>query len=152
MKRVVLVFSALALFCINIFTLDVAVDELKTNAKVNFINYTGPHRFMDSLFTIRGIGQKLANVNEDNQIFNYLMKYSIIRATDDSTSDKYSSDIFSIDKEARVDHIRNVQNIIGSYLEKKYGLQQGRCFNVSSICNILQCSLQGKYRLFCREI
>lgn len=105
----------------NTVALKVAVDEIKTDSIVNFINYVGTYGYQDTVFSIRAIGTNLSRFKNDNEPFSYLMKYSIIHSVDDSTNDKYDADIFSIEREARVDHIRNVRLIISSYLERRYG-------------------------------
>lgn len=102
------------------------VDEGEITPKDNnieFINYKGRYRYTESLFEIKNIGIKLADgVKDDNTIFNYHMKYSIVHAIDkDSSSDLFDAAIFYIDKDAKVDHIRNVRAIISAYLERKFG-------------------------------
>lgn len=105
----------------NMYSLKVAVDEIKTDTMIYFINYNGKYRYQDTAFSIRAIGAQLSKFEYDNEPFRYFMKYSIIHAVDDTTTDKYDADIFSIDREARIDHIRNVRLIISSFLEKRYG-------------------------------
>ncbi len=120
LKKILFVFI---IFCtlFSVLALKVAVDEIKTDSVINFINYQGRYRYQDSAWSIRSIGTKLSKFENDNEFFNYLMKYSIIHAVDDVSSDKYDADVFSIDKDARVDHVRNVRLIISSFLEKRYG-------------------------------
>ena len=119
--RLVFLINIFLLFSINLFSLEVDVDELKKGKKVKFINYKGRHRYVDSARSIRAIGWRLASFRKVNEVFRYHMKYSIIHAVDDATTDKFDADIISIDRDARVDHVRNVRLIISGYLEKRYG-------------------------------
>jgi hypothetical protein len=47
------------------------------------------------------------------------MKYHIVSLTSND-SEKYSCDIFFIDKDASVDHIKNVRRILSAYIEQAY--------------------------------
>jgi Borrelia P83/100 protein len=49
------------------------------------------------------------------------LKYSIIRAISAEEPQKFSADIFSIDKDAKVGHIDAVRAITTSYLKNRYG-------------------------------
>lgn len=104
----------------KIFSLDVDVDEIKNAYKIKFINYEGKHTKISTYWQIRKIGYYLAKQRSKDNIFKYYMKYSIIHAIDDTKSDKFDAEIFSIDKDANVDHIRNVRLILAGYLQKKY--------------------------------
>jgi hypothetical protein len=100
--------------------LEVAVDEIRTKP-VKFINYQGPYKKTDSLREIEEIGAKLSVLAKENERANFNLKYSIIRAISAKEPDKYSADIFSIDKDAKVGHIDAVRAITTSYLIHKYG-------------------------------
>ena len=62
------IFSLTAVLSIN--AIDVAVDELNTakNANIRFENFTGKHFKIESLFDIRSIGIRLANMQNKNNI------------------------------------------------------------------------------------
>lgn len=105
------------------WALEVDVDEILKSQRVNFTNYTGPQRGADTVREIRSIGSQLARGSRTtgfNEYFRYHMKYSILRALSDENEGKYSADIFFIDRDARVDHIRNVRRILSSYLVNMY--------------------------------
>ena len=105
------------------WALEVDVDEILKSRRVNFTNYAGPQRGADTVREIRSIGSHLARGSRAagfNEYFRYHMKYSILRALSDENEGKYSADIFFIDRDARVDHIRNVRRIISSYLVNMY--------------------------------
>lgn len=94
-------------------------EELEKNSKpVEFENYRGPHRQVDSRVEIIGIGSALARGKGDRG--SYQGKYTILHRID-KTSDKLSADIFILERGARVDHIRNIRRIISGYLEAEYG-------------------------------
>ena len=121
MKKYVFVIFMLFVFLLYSSALRVDEDEIKSaSAAINFINYSGPYRYQDTVLGIKGIGNRLSKFENDNEPFRYLMKYSIIHAVDDATNDRFDADIFSIDARARVDHVRNIRLIIGAYLEARY--------------------------------
>jgi hypothetical protein len=119
-KALAIIFFSLICLCI-LTGLKVDVDELKGAKKIDFVNYNGPHRTYDTARSIRLIGELLVNADKQGDAFRYHMKYSIIHAVDDTSNDKLNADIFSIDRDAEVDHIRNVRLIISGYLSYKYG-------------------------------
>lgn len=90
----------------------VAEEELKSaGPEIEFENYSGPYTRVDSAEEIKAIGFMLAETRR------FLAKYSILRALDPDELGKYDADIFSIEKEASVDHIDNVRRILAGYLE-----------------------------------
>ncbi|MBI4978703.1 MAG: hypothetical protein HZC28_14585 [Spirochaetes bacterium] len=110
------------------FSLEVAVDEIQNaaQAKIEFINYTGPNKKIDPAGGISAIGEQLANGSRAkfNETFRYFGKYSITRAVTAEEPGKLSADIFSIDADAQVDHIDNVRRIIAAYLSAMYGYEK----------------------------
>jgi hypothetical protein len=122
MKRNLTVCILIGILNLCLSALQVDVSEIKVDRNIQFVNYTGTHDYIETYFDVRGIGESLAaGLKQSNVPFNYFMKYTVIQAIDDSSSDKYNAVVFSIDKEARVDHINNVRLIISAFLEKKYG-------------------------------
>ncbi|MBU1076653.1 MAG: hypothetical protein KKH98_05130 [Spirochaetes bacterium] len=128
------IFMLLVFLAGNLVALEVDVDELRSAKKVKFYNYYGKHKKMDGPMSIKAIGRYLAeNVSEkgDNRQFRYHMKYSIIHAVSEEEKNKLSADIFSIDKDARVDHIRNVRRIIAGYLMNMYDYSEKNAYSLS---------------------
>ncbi len=123
MKKIFLSILTAVLLSHPASALQVDTDELKSARKIEFINYTGNVRHADSpreVFSIgKGLAASLAKRGSDTAAFS--MKYSIVRALSKEEPDKYSADIFSINKDARVGHIDNVRRIIAGYLEGMYG-------------------------------
>ncbi len=130
MKRIIkcfYVFFFLTGMIFNLYALEVDFDELKDVKKIKFENYTGEHFEPDTYDEIKDIGKTLAedvSKKGDKKKFEYYMKYSIIHAVTNDDSGKLSADIFSIDEEARVDHIKNVRRIIAGYLESMYAYSE----------------------------
>jgi len=122
MKKVLFITGMFFFALFSSYSLKVGVDEIKNAAKdIDFVNYTGKHDRNESVFVISLIGQRLSDgVKKDNEYFKFYLKYSIIHAVDDSSSDKFDAAIISLDKDSQVDHIRNLRVIISSYLQKKF--------------------------------
>ncbi|MFC1671244.1 P83/100 family protein [Spirochaetota bacterium] len=120
MKRMSLVFFIL-LISGSIFALEVDVDEIKKAKKVKFVNYKGRYKTRTSVREIKAIGRILARkTRRANKRYRYRMKYSIIHAVSKKQPKKLSGDIFIIDRNAKVGHIKNVRRIISGYLESRY--------------------------------
>jgi len=112
----------IVIFSTSLFATEVDIDEIKTK-KVNFINFTGKGSKSETISEIKSIGYRLSyrvKKGKADELFRFHMKYSVIRALDKENKDKFSADIIFIDKDARVDHIRNVRRIISAYLEGMY--------------------------------
>lgn len=119
-----LYFTLAALLCGVFFTaygLEVAVEELQNVTPVEFVNYTGAVEEADAASAIRNIGRNLAGLTaNENQQYAMGSRYSIIEATNSEEDGLYSAAILSIDPQARVNHIRNVRQIVAGFLEGKY--------------------------------
>ncbi|MDH4128511.1 MAG: hypothetical protein OEV44_07145 [Spirochaetota bacterium] len=123
MKKIFCFILIIFAFSSKIYSLEVDVDELKKLRKVKFINYKGPHGKIDSISDVRYIGSKLALGSKklgNNSIYKYYNKYSIIHAVSENEKDKFSADIFSIDKKAKVNHIKYIRHIMSGYLQNRY--------------------------------
>jgi len=122
MKRFTFFIIILTSLCINVHALEVDVDEVRSK-KVKFTNYRGKNKKIDPVQGIMSIGTQLgrgAKKVKPNRKFHYHMKYSIVRAISSEEPEKLSADIFSLDKYARVDHIKNVRRITTAYLVEMY--------------------------------
>lgn len=114
---------AIILFTTSIFAYEVDIDEIKSK-RINFTNYAGKGSKSESVSEIKSIGYRLSNRvknGKEDTVFRYYMKYSVVRALAGDGDKKFSADIIFLDKNARVDHIRNVRRIISAYLEGMYG-------------------------------
>jgi multidrug efflux pump subunit AcrA (membrane-fusion protein) len=102
--------------------LEVDVEELRKTSgrEITFINYDGPQDRIEAADEIKALGWLLARSLAGDRA-GFLLKYSIIRAVDPGLQGKFDADIFSIDRDARVDHIDNVRRILAGFLEGAYG-------------------------------
>ncbi|OHD53968.1 MAG: hypothetical protein A2Y33_12415 [Spirochaetes bacterium GWF1_51_8] len=124
-------FAILTLIFIPLmFPLEVSLSELKNVQSIKFENYPGSGGSPQSESTvaeIKGIGQLLAQgvtKQKNNTWYPYLMKYSIIHAYSKGETNKLAADIFSIDKDAKVDHVKNIKRILAGYLEGMYNYSE----------------------------
>ena len=110
--------------------LEVDVDEIRTK-RIEFINYRGHYKKADPIREIDKIGRDLAREARNRGRAGFHMKYSIIEAISKEEPDKFSADIFSIDKDARVGHIDAVRRITTAYLMERYGYSRKDASTVS---------------------
>lgn len=126
MKKHILTSVLSVLLITSLFGLEVNEDEIRRAGRetIEFINYTGPHRVIDSVAAIRGIGSNLGQVVgksvTDYSTAGNASRYYVIHAVD-STSGKLDADILVIGSQATVDHIVNLRRIISAYLSTTYG-------------------------------
>lgn len=113
----------IVMFSTSLFSIEVDIDEIKTK-KIDFTNYSGKRSKSESISEIKSIGYRLSyqvKNSKTDDLFRYHMKYSVLRALAKDDKEKFSADIIFIDRDAKVDHIRNVRRIISAYLEGMYG-------------------------------
>lgn len=100
-------------------------NEIRINSTVEFENYSGPHSRIDSVESINSIGSSLGNTisksTEESQNISNNGKYSVIHVIGAEDGNKLDADIFIIEADASVDHIRNLRRIIASYIASAYG-------------------------------
>ena len=139
---------------VNVFsigTLEVDVEELKENIKgeIVFINYEGKHEKIDTAEEIKAVGWLLAGaLEQDKTKGTFLFKYSIIRAVDPAEKGKLDADIFSIDRDAKVDHIDNVRRILSGYLEGTYGYSNEDARLLAEFATIYNAVFRGDMDFF----
>ena len=121
MKKALLSLAFLACACALVSAVGVDVKELQSAGKIEFVNYTGPVNIFQSDLNIRGIGRDLgrqaAKAGVEARVG---IKYSALHVVGTEEPDKFSADIISLDREAKVDHINNVRRIVSAYLETLY--------------------------------
>ncbi|MCU0845965.1 MAG: hypothetical protein MUC76_13690 [Spirochaetes bacterium] len=131
--------------------LEVDIDELKKAGRIEFINYTGPKRNQDSVAAVKSIGSGLAvdaQKRGDNARVSYYMKYSLIRAISKEEPEKFSADIFSINKDARVTHIRYIRRILSGYFEKMYGYSEKNAYTLAVFTTYYNAVYRGDVAYF----
>lgn len=122
MKKLVVLFIMIC--TVSLYSLNVDTEEISGNyPSIEFENYSGPYQKRETVFQIMAIGSRLANEieKEDVDSFRYHMKYSIYRGDGEEGDTAMKADVFSIDEDALVDHVRNIRLIIASYLRRMYG-------------------------------
>jgi hypothetical protein len=123
-KKIICISFVLALGATAAFgQLDVNREELKKGKDVDFVNYTGPYDVVKTFEEIRQAGVIMGtDYQKASRRTSYLNRYSVIHVYDpDDKSGKFDADIFVIEPEGRIDHIRNVRTIIAGYLQTAYG-------------------------------
>jgi len=123
MRTMIISAAIIAAISASAFGLEVDVDEISSTKRIQFINYAGKPGRSDSEYQVKAIGRGLAEGTRrtgESGRFSLYGKYSIIRAVSKEEPEKFSADIISIDKKARIGHIDNVRRIIAGYLESRY--------------------------------
>lgn len=125
MKKSILFAALSMLIATALFGLEVDEAEIKSTSKtIEFINYTGPHKVIDSIAAIKSIGSGMGTVISKNVASSTSVgntsKYYVVHAVD-GTKGKLDADIIYIGKEATVDHVDNLRRIISAYLSSAYG-------------------------------
>ncbi len=149
MKKAFIVFFFF-LFALGVYAQEVAEQELRSvDREIVFINYEGPYDRIDTADEIKGLGWYLANVlKADRRRASFLLKYSVIRAVDPEERGKFDSDIFSIDPDAKVDHIDNVRRILAGYLEGAFGYSAEDARTLARFTTIYNAVFRGNIDYF----
>jgi hypothetical protein len=134
----------------GLFAQDVAEEELRSvDREIVFINYEGPYDRIDTADEIKGLGWYLANViDQNNERASFLFKYSVIRAIDPAETGKFDADIFSIDRDAKVDHIDNVRRILSGYLEGAFDYSAEDARTLAGFATIYNAVYRGQLEYF----
>ncbi len=126
-KTLVTLLMSLVFFTGFSYALDVNEKEIQStggDGTIRFENYNGPHSVIETVEAIKSIGTGLgkfvkAEPNKSAQ-YNTNAKYSVIHAIDENEKNGLDADIIIINKNATVDHIRNLRRIISAYLTEAY--------------------------------
>ncbi len=128
MKKILSFFAVATALALSAFALEVDRSELESagdSSTIEFINYTGPHRVINSAAEISGIGSSLGRaVGRDISVRSEAGsrgRYYVIHAVDPSEKAGLDADIMFIGRGASVDHITNLRRIISAYLSSAYG-------------------------------
>lgn len=154
MKKQFLI-TILSLLVFNgLFALEVNQSELKSaqeNNTIEFINYTGPHKIINSIDEIKGIGSSLGNVVsksvEKNTQTGNKNKYYVIHAVDE-TEGNLDADILFIGENATVDHIKNLRRIIAAYLSSAYGYSEKDADTLSVFITVYNAVYRSNLKAF----
>ncbi|MBP5603885.1 MAG: hypothetical protein J6X78_14280 [Treponema sp.] len=152
MKKLLSVFIISLLFTAGITALEVNEPELKVagNETIEFINYTGPHKVIDSLAAIKAIGSDMGKtiVPEKASSVGNKNKYYIVHAVDATEKGKLDADILFIGADATVDHIINLRRIISAYLSSAYGYSEKDADTLAVFVTVYNAVYRGKYDIF----
>ena len=128
MKKLSIFVLLSLIFSSAIFANQVNENELKNagNETIEFINYTGPHKVIETIEAIKGIGSDLGSkiTKESFSDVGNKNKYYVIHAVDPAEKGKLDADILYLGKNAGVDHIKNLRRIISAYLSSAYGYSE----------------------------
>lgn len=128
MKKLIFTLLSLFVFLQLSYTLEINKSEMEAssqNSSIEFINYEGPHKIIDTAKAIRGIGNTIGTqVASDISVSsntNSNDKYYVIHIIGETSNPKLDADILFLNKTAGVDHIKNLRRIIAGYISSAYG-------------------------------
>lgn len=121
MRRCALVAASAALLAGMAFAIDVAEDEFRGTAAVEFINYEGPREQQFDAEAVRDIGRGLAaEILRGSAASRYGRKYSALHLFDPAMPQRLGADIVTLEPAAMADHINTVRYILAGFLETAY--------------------------------
>ena len=154
MKKIVCAFAIAAALSTAPFALEVNKNELQTTTSdtIQFENYSGPHAVIETASAITNIGTNLgkeiaADVNNSRTI-NPSAKYSIIHSVSEPDGDKLDADIFIINSNATVDHIKNLRRILTGYLEAAYSYNHEDADTIATFITVYNAVYRGQLNVF----
>ena len=154
MKKFTAIICSLFMLTVSLSALSVDRDELNTtqNTTIEFINYVGPHKVIDSLEAIKAIGTGLGTiVSKDVSVptdAGNKAKYYVIHAVDPSETGKLDADILYLGNDALVDHIRNLRHIIAAYLSAAYGYSDQDAQTIATFVTVYNAVYRGDLDTF----
>ncbi len=154
MKKTLLLLALSLLLSAGLFALEVNQPELTSTGDqtIEFINYTGPHKVIDSIAAIKGIGsglgKQIAGDPSKSTSTNKNSKYWVIHAIDENETGKLDADILYIGSNATVDHITNLRRIISAYLVSAYGYSEKDADTISVFITVYNAVYRGKLDTF----
>ena len=154
MKKSLLFLALSLLLSSGIFALEVNQPELTStgDTTIEFINYTGPHKVIDSVAAIRsigsGLGKQIAVDPTKSANTNKNAKYWVVHAVDENESGKLDADILFIGADATVDHINNLRRIISAYLVSAYGYSEKDADTIAVFITVYNAVYRGKLDTF----
>ena len=132
--------------------LEVNEPELRVTGSetIEFINYVGPHKVIDSLAAIKAIGSDMGKtiVPEKASSVGNKNKYYVVHAVDANEKGKLDADILFIGPDATVDHIVNLRRIISAYLSSAYGYSEKDADTLAVFVTVYNAVYRGKYDVY----
>ena len=154
MKKTLSLLTVILLLSAGLFALEVNEKELKSadDTTIEFINYTGPHKVIDSIASIRligsGLGKQIATDPSKSASTSKNAKYWVVHAVDENETGKLDADILYVGSEATVDHINNLRRIISAYLVSAYGYSEKDADTISVFITVYNAVYRGKIDTF----
>ncbi len=152
MKKITCLLLISLLSISSIFSLEVDKNELNTtgNEIIEFINYTGPHKVIDSAQAIKKIGSDLgkdislsvSSTNGSNE------KYYVVHSVTSESKDQLDADIIYIGSSATVDHVDNLRRIISGYLQSAYNYSEKDANTLAVFITVYNAVYRGKLDTF----
>ena len=152
MKKITCLLLISLLSISSIFSLEVDKNELNTtgNEIIEFINYTGPHKVIDSAQAIKEIGSDLgkdislsvSSTNGSNE------KYYVVHSVTSESKDQLDADIIYIGSSATVDHVDNLRRIISGYLQSAYNYSEKDAITLAVFITVYNAVYRGKLDTF----
>lgn len=152
MKKITCLLLISLLSISSIFSLEVDKNELNTtgNEIIEFINYTGPHKVIDSAQAIKEIGSDLgkdislsvSSTNGSNE------KYYVVHSVTSGSKDQLDADIIYIGSTATVDHVDNLRRIISGYLQSAYNYSEKDANTLAVFITVYNAVYRGKLDTF----
>lgn len=152
MKKITCLLLISLLSISSIFSLEVDKNELNTtgNEIIEFINYTGPHKVIDSAQAIKEIGSDLgkdislsvSSTNGSNE------KYYVVHSVTSKSKDQLDADIIYIGSSATVDHVDNLRRIISGYLQSAYNYSEKDANTLAVFITVYNAVYRGKLDTF----
>jgi flagellar biosynthesis GTPase FlhF len=152
MKKIIGFLFAAILLSISTFALEVDEPELRgtSTEQIEFINYTGPHKVIDSIAAIKAIGSTMGETIVPGQpsTVGNRQKYFVVHAIDPTETSKLDADILFIGENATVDHIINLRRIISAYLSAAYKYSEKDADTLAVFITVYNAVYRGKYDVF----
>lgn len=152
MKKITCLLLISLLSISSIFSIEVDKNELNTtgNEIIEFINYTGPHKVIDSAQAIKEIGSDLgkdislsvSSTNGSNE------KYYVVHSVTSQSKDQLDADIIYIGSTATVDHVDNLRRIISGYLQSAYNYSEKDANTLAVFITVYNAVYRGKLDTF----
>ena len=118
---------------------------------VQFENYTGPHRVIETASDITSIGTSMGKQVAGDLSASRVIgagKYSVIHAVDPNEQGKLDADILLINSTATVDHVRNLRRIIAGYLSAAYGYSERDASTLATFITVYNAVYRGKLDIY----
>ncbi|MEA1910825.1 MAG: P83/100 family protein [Spirochaetota bacterium] len=150
MKKILIIIVILNI-SLNLFAQKVVKEELfkVKRESVEFVNYEGPHDKFETADQIRGIGSYIGRFSESsNNVRTYNGRYSITHLIAVDGEGLLNADIFSIEKNAVVDHINNVRRILSGYLEQAYSYSREDSDILAEFATYYNAVYRGDFQYF----